>query len=82
VRQRQQAVRVCAVRLWPFAPSSAASVLICVAVATSIALSPERLGAVGHLLMMVMLGLCCWCGGIVTHGHHQLLVAAKGDRSA
>jgi hypothetical protein len=86
VRQRQQAVRVCAVRLWPFVPSSecgAASVLICVAVATSIArLSPGRVGTGGRLLMM--LGLGCWCGGIDTHGHHQLLFAdgtgPKGTR--
>jgi hypothetical protein len=46
VRQRQQAVRVWAVRLWPLVPSSegcgAASVLVCVAVATSIVrLSPK-----------------------------------------
>jgi hypothetical protein len=39
VRQRQQAVSVCAVRLWPLAPSSAGSVLVCVCVCVAVAAS-------------------------------------------
>lgn len=69
VRQRQQAVRVWAMRLWPVVvvPSSdgcgAPSVLVCVAVATSIArLSPGGRTGRGRGSWLMMLG-GLGCGG-------------------
>jgi hypothetical protein len=77
VRQRQQAVKVWAMRVWPLTPSSdrwgAASVVVCVAVATSMARpSPGAREEDGCRLMM--LGL--W-GEIDTRVHHQHHLAAS-----
>jgi hypothetical protein len=77
VRQRQQAVKVWAMRAWPLTPSSdgwgAASVVVCVAVATSMA-RPSPGARVEDGCRLMMLGL--W-GEIDTHVHHQDHVAAS-----
>jgi hypothetical protein len=87
VRQRQHAVRVWAVRFW--VPSSgcggAASVVVCVAVATSIVRSLSQAGGGGHSLLMMQCS-AGWllCGEIDTHGHHHLcrVGPSSGESSA
>jgi hypothetical protein len=79
VRQRQHAVRVCAILLWPFVPSSGGCgapsvfvvVCVCVALATSIARRSPVAAARGadDCCWLVMLGL--WGGEIDTQFHHQ-----------